>query len=488
MRIPRPCFINSLFGIILTVTPFQISSQNCPTYTHKTTIVGIRDSIPDGWFVFSQASQAGLFKCNTKSGSPAVIPNTTSDQIVDVDISDNGEWIMYVAKNSTNNKLYLIKPDGTKRTEIPLNIDNHAGWRTPFPPNAQFYHQAPYGNEIVYIAGLGRVRSAVFHVDSLGSAVFDSNRVLANFVTNDSSQNWFLMAEMVLYSQLSASRNALFCGLALPVPPDTVNASPNARTSFITIPDNGLGTASYYNIYKWLNDDYQAWFGCGLTMSWDASLCLANSNAIGDSSCVPTQKSDPTLDHKGFYVTRFMYDTMPAIERDQVIMDSAYGLSINWCPEPYRFGTYDEVGFTNWSFSNSNDWVIGDQEGSQSPIKGIWVVHIPTNTWILAYTSTSGSNVSMPVMYLPGLTNAKRDAAIMNSRTVMLSSRFMQLGNKCSRIKLDKQVYGCELYSLSGKLMWRYSRKQADRQIAVDVPRNLRSSSALIIKYQTVAR
>jgi hypothetical protein len=477
--------LNITLLCILTVSSWNAQAQQCPAYAHLSTTIGVRDSLPDGWIVFGQSTPKGLFKCNTRSGAATVIPNTGSDQIVDIDISDDGKWIMYVANGTPHNKIYVIAPDGSGKTAIPDSIDNTGGWRISFPPNAQFYHWSPYGYEIAYYGGLGRIRSAAFHVDSAGDIRYDTTRDIANFYTIDSVVNWYMADQLCFYTQFSVSKNRIFNALEIVVPPDTANPPANDRTSFVTIPDQGLGTAGRANVYKWLNDDYKAWFGCGLTMSWDGSLCLANSNAVGDSSCVPTQKSNPTMDHKGFYVTRFMYDTMAPIARDSVIMSPAYGVSINWCPEKYRLGTYDKLGFTSWSFSNNNKWVVGEQEGSQASAKGVWVVNIPTNTWTQVDTVTGATNVLAPAMYFPGMSSLGVQQGKLNkaSNPAAGSSSRLRMTGASTQITMEPKMYKIELYSLSGKLLWQYNRNHAGTRFSLELPRRFENSGALIIRY-----
>ena len=58
------------------------------------------------------------------------------------------------------------------------------------------------------------------------------------------------------------------------------------------------------------------------------------------------------MDHKGFYITKFLRKGVdPPIAIDSQIDDPTYGRSINWCPQQYRLGTYNQVNFNEWNFS-----------------------------------------------------------------------------------------------------------------------------------------
>jgi hypothetical protein len=44
-------------------------------------------------------------------------------------------------------------------------------------------------------------------------------------------------------------------------------------------------------------------------------------------------------------------------------------------------------------------------------------------------------------------------------------------------------VYRCELYSLSGKLLWKYSRHDATKRMSVRIPGYLRANNTIIVKF-----
>jgi hypothetical protein len=486
----HPKYTLVIFCSLLFVFPQIINAQQCPSYTHKTTLIGARDSLPNGWFLYGLSSTNGLYKCDTRSGTPTMVPNTSNDRVIDIDITDDGQWIVYLVQGPSvtvgrrtytyKNFVYMIRPDGTGRIEVPVVIDS-SGFAT-YPSNVQFYRHSPYGNELAYISGHGRVRCVSYHLDNQNNAILDSTRTIVYYLSNPADSGYEMYANIATDRQFSIFQNQLFIAIYIPPNMQGINPLTIVRTSYVTIPDQGRGISHIEDIYKWLNDDYGTWYGCGLTMSIDGSLCLSNSNAVGGTSgCVPTQTMNPPMDHKGFYVTRFMFDTMPAINRDSVILSPKYGISINWCPTQYRIGTYDELGFTGWSFSNNNDYVIGDQEGNNTPIQGAWVVNVPTNTWTLVYTASNNRVVS-PSLYLPGMSSIKRE--MQSPRHASLTSKpGIRKMQDAPNIMLEPSVYGCEIYSLSGKKVWKYERSGADRRESIAIPGSLRIDNAMIVKW-----
>jgi hypothetical protein len=154
---------------------------------------------------------------------------------------------------------------------------------------------------------------------------------------------------------------------------------------FVTIPDNGNGIAGFDDFYQFAAPPPEEYWGCGQTMSHDGRYCASNSALIG-SACVLNKLHDPDpMDHKGFYVTRFLRSDVAPIAINDQIEDPSYGVSINWCPADYRIGDDVQVDFTNYNFSNSNEYLAGVLKGSviaQLDFSyGIWTVHWPTNTW-----------------------------------------------------------------------------------------------------------
>ncbi len=122
---------------------------------------------------------------------------------------------------------------------------------------------------------------------------------------------------------------------------------------------------------------------------------VPDSGATGNV-CVPSKLTSPPTDHKGCMVTRFIRVDEPPISIHDIILDPANGVSINWCPSKYRFGTYDEVDFDNYSFANHPEYVIGALKGTKlqqlGMNPGLWFIHWPTNTW----TSITGENTGAP--------------------------------------------------------------------------------------------
>jgi hypothetical protein len=75
------------------------------------------------------------------------------------------------------------------------------------------------------------------------------------------------------------------------------------------------------------------------------------------------------------------------------------GISINWCPPEYRSGSSLEVDFWGWYFGNRNDYVVGRLAGTQTPVRGIWLVEWATNTWTLVSPPDSVVDVLQPAVF-----------------------------------------------------------------------------------------
>jgi hypothetical protein len=236
---------------------------------------------------------------------------------------------------------------------------------------ATLYRNGPYGTEICYTGTdvtKALIRAIRVSFDSVPH--FGSDRVIADLTGKFRIEPWY---------SFGVSRDEIL-GAFSPLSADTFNL----RMGFLTIPGNGKGIAGPADMYKWKNDDNRQFWGCNATLSHDGALSLYIGGSIGFvsgySNCLPPE-------HQGFIVTPFRRATDPAVGIDEHI--DLYGLSINWCPREYRFGLWDEMNFHGWYFGNRNDYVIGCQSGTLSPISGIWMVDWQRNIWTMLTPSDS---------------------------------------------------------------------------------------------------
>jgi hypothetical protein len=347
------------------VLPNDTIPVGCPPYTRKDNIQGHQWHLPSGFFVFAYdwASQInGLFISKINKFQPSIIPNTRSDFPRSIGISKNGNWILYI----NDSKPYLITRDGNKKVPVPTknSVDM-----------AVFYRSSPYGEEICYtgtIVSQPVIHSVQVTLDS--TPVFGNDRIIADLTGKFRIERYY---------NFGVSRDGILGAFTL-LYQDTIRL----RMGFLTIPDGGRGIAGPDNMYKWKNDDNRQFWGCNATLSHDGSQALYIGGAagfgLGYTNCLPPE-------HQGFVVTPFRRDNDPPIDIDEHIVK--YALSLNWCPKEYRFGKWDEMDFRGWSFSNRNDYAIGCQAGTLSPIKALWMVDWQSNIWTML--TPPDSNISV---------------------------------------------------------------------------------------------
>jgi len=353
-----------------------VSGQTCPSYTHKDSLLGQPSSLPDGFFVYGLANKTGLYKSPVRAFNPTIIPNTQNDSARSIEISDDGQWIIYRAPPTA--ATYLICPDGTKKTAVPIS-----GAAAGLPKYVGFYRNSPYGTEIY--SYVDKVRVDAIKVDfSSGTPVFSAQRTILQASTASKIYiDWDY--------QMAVARDQLVIRAG----------NSGERIHYYTIPNGGKGTAGDANFFLWKNDvPPQAYYGCSITMSHDGSMVAYNPGWQGNGACVPNKYSTPApMDHKGFCITPFRrIGISPAMTWNESV--DVYGTSINWAPNEFRFGQHFEVDFVQWYFANNSDYLIGVLRGNLSPVKGLWVVQWKTNRWTLVTPRTQEVLAFDPAIYL----------------------------------------------------------------------------------------
>ncbi len=346
-------------------------NQHCPSYTRKQTILGNSGDLPDGYVVFSHADANGVYRSPIHPFEPVLIRGTRGDRASSVHISDCGEWVLYV-KYGTRIP-FLVKRDGSQKVVVP-----RVGCDIEYPTVAGFYRESPYGMEIYYQANYDRINAVT--VDLSGNTPkFGNHRTIADLeglygVHNAAIVNFHVSGDRIF-------------GAIGPV----VNGLMQQRTGYLTIPDKGKGIADPGHLYQWAYDDSSTMDGCGHALSHDGSLALAIAGRWGTSTCVPKE-------HKGFYITDFRYYRDPPMD---MFIDHIQnnGISINWCPPEYRNRSRLEIDFWGWYFGNRNDYVVGRQAGTQTPVRGIWLVEWSTNTWTLVSPPDSAIDALPPAVF-----------------------------------------------------------------------------------------
>lgn len=456
-----------LVAILLIAPLIPAAAQNCPEYTRRDGTVGEATDLPNGWFVYKKQERNGLFKSPLKNFSEETVAGTESHRPMGIDISDDGQWIVYV--NEHDGGIYVVASDGSgTRARIDAELFNSASLAFTW---TGFIRQSPKGTEIFYsdFNWQGSSYLCGTTVDLSGDQpVSGSSRIIAK--TNP----WLIN----VYSGSFAMWKDQAFGLFKAPGGETINA-------FLTVPNGGEGQASSEDIYQFATPPDKDYWGCGQTISHDGELCISNSAYVGNS-CVPskeaTNQAGDKMDHKGFYITRFLRTDMPSIEIDEQIMDPTYGVSINWCPLQYQFGDYNEVDFNSYSFANNSDYVVGALKGSKAPVYGIWVINWKTNTWTLVSGDQKSTVLDDPAMFLPGASNVgeRRDRRSLHNPVPVQRTRIV---GAVSTITLEPGHRGVALLTLSGKLLWRYERSRTRGRRQVSIPGHIRLQSVAVAEY-----
>jgi hypothetical protein len=445
-------------------------AQTCPSYTHKEDVTeGTAASLPAGFMIFGVANRTGVYKSPIQQFDTTRIPGTSSDLVMSMDISDDGQWVEYVKYTSVGGGkiasagVYITSLDGSRRAMVPTAEANA-------PLVAGFLHGSPYGMEIFYYdqVNSGTKAMGAVLVDVSGSQIlFPRDRVILDFsATTDAL--WPYGGTNVV----TAARDAIFgiMGQASAGSPTAV------YNQFVTIPDSGRGTATAADMYQWTNPSSTSLWGCGQTITHDATICLTNSGQVG-SSCVPNQTQTPTMDHKGFYVTPFFRPTDPPMAINQQ-SDSA-GLSINWCPLRFRTGTYSQCEFNYWSFSNSNDLVIGESRGSLATTWGLWVVNWRNNVWTLVSPNQKTVEFTEPAMFLTGMSSAVGGKSVARTAGLRIAAT-RSIAPGVRTVALPAGMAGLQFLSLSGKVIWEYHRAGSAASSTILIPSRLAGAPAIV--------
>jgi hypothetical protein len=311
----------------------------------------VKDIKADGYFLFPD--QAGLMISPIGAFAPVAVPDTPPQPNF-LDISDDGRWIIF----STNDKGYLIRPDGTGKTELPIS---------PRPGNKKrpgaavgLYHHGPLGDEVVFIPDDQTIQALA--VDLSGDKpTFGKTRVLVDCSKMSSEK-------MGLGSQQEGR---------FTVAADHVLVCINAHASMITIPDGGKGTASSpKDIFDRRNPP--TW-ECGSAMSHNGELVAQNPGG-GDKNVIPVE-----IGHKGPVVYPFMLPTAAPLDvKSQLYAAKAVGIC--WVPESVR---NVEGDWHHWYFSNDPAYLIGTSQGQRNlggsidQFKGIgiYLLHWPSGVY-----------------------------------------------------------------------------------------------------------
>ncbi len=358
----------ALTAALLFIWPTGVTGADCPDFVKKEQVsTGNQSSLPSGFFVYTDESQSRIYKSPIGEFAPEVIPNTeTRDEIENIEISDDGRWVVYTDGSTTNEgendqKVYLIKIDGSEKTLVPTKPYDQTKFR--YLQEAGFYRSSPYGTEIFYLKR--NTAAGAIQVDLSGDTPqFGDDRII---IDNEEGEQCFKYSKNLAYGagQFGVAANHI------------VSRFFNF-TAWFTIPDGGRGVASTCTRFEVKGRMRN---GCAETISHDGTITVSNPGIYDDSygDCIPMDNSTPEMDHKGFIVTPFYENSVTGIWANDFI--SNHQVSVNWCPTKYRFGSNGDMEFHEYYFTNHNEYLICVQRGGQAPDKGSWMVHWPSNTW-----------------------------------------------------------------------------------------------------------
>jgi len=434
------CFLFFLFLFPSTLLALVGRDSTCDTvpyadYVKFDALAGAPQDLPEGTFFYNKKGESGLFFSPVRAFSETMIPGTSADLPRSIDISDDGQWLVYI--NAETEKLVLISVDGSVKTNI-AHKGEHGN-----PVVAGFIRSSPKGMEIFYVEGdnsslysTSRMRAVTVNLSG-GTPSTGMDRLIADLGANYGFSTYYGASYGFVKDQLFGRLFQL---------PKTVNG--NYRSFFITIPDNGLGIADSTHIYKFKDHAKQGGAGCGHSMSWDGGICVANAGP-GDGCSIPKT-------HKGFYMTPFRhYQDQALFMADHI---EWHGVSVNWCPTNYMVNwNWRDVDFERWSFTNSNQYVVGRVEGNLAPEKGIFVVHWESNTWTLVSPRNNRTIVyDEPVLWFdnPSQTGMQRKSSVPHRHRSRTQIRGVFGAPHQSTIAIPANATRARMYSLSGSLLW----------------------------------
>jgi hypothetical protein len=343
--------------------------RHCPQYMHKFDVqTGTLKDIPEGFFLFDRDTVPGLFKSPISEFKSSLIPDTRKVFPRSISISDDGQWIFFI--DAKNNVPYVIRNNGCYKTVVPT-VGVPVGSSCP----GGFYRDSPLGNEIYYLAGDRRMHAIAVTFTEEGPD-FGNDRMIAQLSS--------LRFNLEYAIQYAVSGDQIFGEIGI-VGDDSAIIS---RTGFLTIPDDGSGTATDTDIYHWADDDYRLVEGCGHTMSFDGQYVAANAGPqFYSSSCIPTG-------HKGFYVAPFRRVDDPPLDQYMEHL-LKFGVSLNWCPEQFQSSDYD---FWGWYFTNNNAYIAGRMISLKDK-SCAWIVDWQKSIWTMLCPLDSNIRIRQPAVH-----------------------------------------------------------------------------------------
>ncbi|MBD3390461.1 MAG: hypothetical protein GF410_00450 [Chitinivibrionales bacterium] len=224
----------------------------CADFVKKDQVsIGSQADVPAGWFVYSLFEESGIYRSPTTAFDRQLIPNTDDGVPTCIDITEDGEWLVYLNTNIL--KAYLIRPDGSGKIEVPT-----PGCGGDFPRACGVYRNSPHGSEIFYVSTYGEIRATQVDLSG-GTPQFGSSRTVAR-ISNGGTSDRPLFKTYGWLTELAVNGSHIFSQRV------DVTGGFNMNIMFLTIPDNGNGTASYNDRWDFTHMPSTSIYGCGMTI------------------------------------------------------------------------------------------------------------------------------------------------------------------------------------------------------------------------------
>lgn len=477
----RNTALAALLSMALSAVYLPSSAQCPPFNTLDQASVGQVSELPDGYCVFTMDGRDGVYKSDIKEWDPVLIPNTGSDEAGYLEISDDGQWLVYSSRiQNMSADGTIIRIDGTHKTRYSMTEDD--------PPNTDkvsrtgcvtgWLRSSPTGGqEVFYIPGPFNAWAKKIDLSS-GVPVIGEKRCL--FEIHDMAgvinQWWGATA--------AAAADQLIGRIVVKACKDMAGTTGQSGVlpGYITIPESGQGTAGWEDRYQYARD-CDSMGQCGATMSHDGQYCAFNIS-YDDVMCAPTRTWDPDMDHKGFIVTRFLRSSDQAVKASQIVVDGQIAHSLVWCPPEYRRGDTWAVNWDDWYFSNDNRYIIGGVTGNkltQYGLRpGLWVVDWRTAGWFEVTPAGNTGQLFDPALHLYsaapveplGRSPARSTAAAVTHRIVPIPSTGV--------IGVPVGTSYIAVHALNGALVWEKRYGRTSDATAVTLPSSLAGIAVLV--------
>jgi hypothetical protein len=364
----------SFKGIFCVLSLAAIAAGACNTsvscislpFIKNNAPLGNNSTLPDGYCAYDHGTTSGLTVTPLKIYQPVNINAAINDYPTNIEISDNGEWILYwtpkqvlgldrQASYTYPARLILVKKDGSGYTEIPTGGKLKAADATNCVSlGSGFVRRSPNG---VPANQPGQTKTEIWYAGSRNMyalkvdlsqtpPVFGTERTLLHLDSADDANSWsprYLNGGP--YFGGGVSGNHIFY---------SVDPASNHGYCF-TVPNNGSGTANWKDRYP------LEITGCGFGLAQDGSFFIKNealSSPTNADQCWPTG-------HDGFHLYEFLENSAPVYSN----------LEMDFCHQISTNRSYGGLFYVHcYGGTNDRNYITAQ-------FQGIWLINWPNNIW-----------------------------------------------------------------------------------------------------------